>query len=227
MREARTDLENLAIFTFAHDLRQPLRAILLQSQTLLRRETFDAGVVAEALNGIIDAARLQDSLIASVVEYSDADPGASGTSSQSLALAVEGALMRVESIRAASGGRISVPHLPGAQVSPAVGTILEKLLGNALKFYPAGSHPDVSVSAEMDGEYVLLSVTDAGIGVPSEYRLQVFEPFKRLHPASAYPGHGMGLAISRRLTECIEGQIEIVDPPLGVGTRLVLRAPVH
>ena len=79
----------------------------------------------------------------------------------------------------------------------------------------------------MEADYVQLSVTDAGIGVPRDFRLQVFEPFRRLNSSGAYPGHGMGLAISRRLTECIEGQIEIVDPPLGVGTRLVLRAPVH
>lgn len=218
--------EELPLFAFAHDLRQPLRAIMLRSQALLRRESLDEAAVTEALNGIIAAARQQESLIASVVEFSDADPAEFGTATQLLPLAVQGALMKVEATRAASGGRISAPILPEVRVSAAVGTIVEKLLGNALKFYPAGGAPDVSVTGETDVDHVQVRVTDAGIGIPSEYRLQVFEPFKRLHSARAYPGHGMGLAICRRLAECIAGSLEIVDSPMGVGTRVVLRAPI-
>jgi len=226
MRSAPEDTANLPLFAFAHDLRQPLRAIILRSQALLRRETFDQAAVVEAVRGIIAAARLQDSLIASVVEFSDADPAEHGTATQLLPLAVQGALMRLEATRAASGGRILAAGLPEVRVSAAVGTIIEKLLSNALKFCPASGAPEVTVTAEIEADHVQVCLTDAGIGIPSEYRLQVFEPFKRLHPAGAFPGHGMGLAIGRRLAKCMAGSLEIVDPPLGVGTRVVLRAPI-
>jgi light-regulated signal transduction histidine kinase (bacteriophytochrome) len=55
------------------------------------------------------------------------------------------------------------------------------------------------VAAKRRGKEWLLSVEDNGIGINPQYKEQIFEIFKRLHSAAAYPGTGMGLVICQRI----------------------------
>ncbi|MDQ4079618.1 MAG: MASE1 domain-containing protein, partial [Gemmatimonadota bacterium] len=77
--------------------------------------------------------------------------------------------------------------------------VLLNLVGNAIKFTPSGGR--VVLSAARHGDLVHISVSDTGIGIPSDQVGRVFEPFFQAErgPTRRFPGVGLGLAIARDL----------------------------
>ncbi|NUS97911.1 MAG: GAF domain-containing protein [Gemmatimonadaceae bacterium] len=88
--------------------------------------------------------------------------------------------------------------------------ILLNLMSNAIKFTNAGGL--VRVAAAADGEEVVLSVADSGIGIPVDKHEAIFEPFVQLGRGSGISGHegtGLGLAISRDLARAMKGELAL------------------
>lgn len=89
-------------------------------------------------------------------------------------------------------------------VDPAqIERIVENLLGNALKYSPAGSKVVVDVTVEPTG--ALLTVSDAGPGIPEEMREAVFESYRRGREETV-AGLGIGLSLVRRFAELNGGR---------------------
>jgi signal transduction histidine kinase len=110
-----------------------------------------------------------------------------------------------------------------------LGQALANLLSNAVKFVSPGVRPRVTVRAERrDGPggraSVRLWVEDNGIGVAPEHQGRIFRVFERLHPASKYPGTGIGLAIVRRSIERLGGSSGVESEP-GRGSRFWIELP--
>jgi Amt family ammonium transporter len=105
--------------------------------------------------------------------------------------------------------------------------VLDNLLGNALKFTPAGGRVEVSAApcAEEPGK-VEIAVSDTGIGIAEADLPRLFEPFMQLDGGVArkHGGAGLGLALVSRLLRLIEGQITVTSAP-GKGSRFSLRLP--
>lgn len=91
--------------------------------------------------------------------------------------------------------------------------ILINVIGNAIKFTPPGGRIDLSVSKT--GEIVSITVSDTGIGIPPDMIDRVFEPFFQVHAGTtrAYPGVGLGLAISRDFAQAMGGDIQLRSTP--------------
>ena len=100
--------------------------------------------------------------------------------------------------------------------------ILDNLISNALKYSPAES--SVRVDIRVDGGEAVVSVTDAGIGIPEEERDHLFQPFSRLAGARGYVGTGLGLYISRAIVEAHGGTIDVVSTR-GKGSTFTVRLP--
>lgn len=83
------------------------------------------------------------------------------------------------------------------------------LLSNALRFRRPGSTPRIVLSAEKCGDRVLVSVADNGIGIPEQYRSDLFTLFRRLGCEQGVRSTGMGLAQCRRIVEDLGGRIWI------------------
>lgn len=115
-----------------------------------------------------------------------------------------------------------LPQLDGDPV--LLRRVVDNLLENAHKYSADGSI-DITVSAE-DHELVL-AVTDHGMGIAPEDLPRVFEPFFRADRSRtrATGGHGLGLALARRIVEAHEGRIGI-ESTLGERTRVEVRLPV-
>ena len=101
--------------------------------------------------------------------------------------------------------------------------ILVNLLGNAVKFTPAGGRITVSCSAE--GSNVSISVADTGIGIPEERLSDIFEPFVQIDrhlTSDGNQGVGLGLSISRELAYAMNGDLT-VESQSGKGTVFTLK----
>jgi PAS domain S-box-containing protein len=102
--------------------------------------------------------------------------------------------------------------------------VLVNLLSNAVKYNRVGG--TITVSWEGDDERGSLRIEDSGLGMTSEELERLFEPFNRLGAEkSNIEGTGIGLVLSRRLVELMEGDL-LISSTLGYGTvaTLVLKA---
>ncbi len=105
---------------------------------------------------------------------------------------------------------------------------LAHMVGNAIKFTPAGG--SVRVSARLDDRTgdLLIMVSDTGIGIADGDLQRAFEPFVQLDASLArrFPGSGLGLYVSRITARAHGGELVLSSQP-EVGTTAVLRLPAH
>jgi signal transduction histidine kinase len=102
----------------------------------------------------------------------------------------------------------NVPHV---QADPQkISWVLNQLLDNGIKFTPSGGRVIVSVKREGEN-LVIVSVTDTGIGIPSNRLDDIFEPFHQLDGSSTrrYGGTGLGLSLVRQIIEAHGSMIEV------------------
>jgi signal transduction histidine kinase len=105
------------------------------------------------------------------------------------------------------------------------GRIFVNLVGNAIKYTPAGGHVEVTLT-EHDGE-AAVSVADTGMGIPPADLPHLFEEFHRGANAkeAGIPGTGLGLAIVKDLVERYGGRLA-VHSTLGEGTTFTVALPL-
>ena len=99
---------------------------------------------------------------------------------------------------------VSAPeNTPDVQAdSEKIGWVISQLLDNGIKFTPSGGR--VVINLKEEGRNLLLvSVTDTGIGIPSNRLREIFEPFHQLDGSSTrhYGGTGLGLSLVRQIVE--------------------------
>jgi len=99
--------------------------------------------------------------------------------------------------------------------------ILINLLSNAVKFTGAGS---ISLGLRWRGAIAEITVSDTGIGIGRGDQERVFEPFQRIEGgrAAVAPGVGLGLTITKLLTQIMGGEITLLSQP-GVGSQFTIR----
>jgi PAS domain S-box-containing protein len=102
--------------------------------------------------------------------------------------------------------------------------VLVNLVENALKYSPDGGRVGVRVADESDR--VRIDVRDEGLGIPPSEQQRVFEKFYRLDPemARGIGGSGLGLYISRKIVEQMDGSLSVRSAP-GVGSTFTVVLP--
>ena len=96
--------------------------------------------------------------------------------------------------------------------------VLLNLLSNAVKFTPSGG--SVAVRAARDGAELVVTVSDTGVGIPAERLEDIFEDFM----TTKRRGLGLGLAISKKITEQLGGEISVASE-VGKGTTFTIEFP--
>jgi two-component system sensor histidine kinase KdpD len=119
---------------------------------------------------------------------------------------------------------VDIPDsVPEVQVDPAIlERVIVNLTGNALRYSPPGKPPLLAASAL--GDRVELRVVDKGPGIPDSDRDRIFVPFQRLGDTDNTTGVGLGLALSRGLTEAMGGTLDPDETP-GGGLTMIVSLP--
>jgi len=115
------------------------------------------------------------------------------------------------------------PDLPEVLVDPGIlERVISNLAANALRYSPAGSPPVLTASAL--GERVEVRIIDRGPGIPEDQTSRMFVPFQRQGDTDNTTGIGLGLALSKGLTEAMHGTLEPEETP-GGGLTMALTLP--
>lgn len=214
--------------TMVHDLRNPL-SVIHGSLGILRAEiespdpeerTWTLETLERAsrqmldlVNGILDVERLKQGDLPLECAFVD------------LAEILDAVLLLQAPLAAAKEQSLlgeAAKNLPPVLADRTlVERVLQNLVGNAIKFTPAGGTIRVTVAAQ--DRDVVVSVTDSGPGIPEEVRRRLFSPFVTGHHKES--GSGLGLAFCRLVVEAHRGRIW-ADSGAGGGTAFAFSLPI-
>jgi len=105
-----------------------------------------------------------------------------------------------------------------------LGQACDNLISNAIKFTPRGG--SVTVSLANEGDKVVITISDTGMGIPADELDQLFARFFRASTATraAVPGVGLGLSITKAIVTAHHGELDVVSE-VGAGTSFIVRLP--
>jgi signal transduction histidine kinase len=226
-------VKSMFLANTSHELRTPLNAILGFSSMLdsAVMGPAAAGKYAEYARIIHSAGEHLLSLINGLLDLSKIEAGrfALSDGEQELAEAIEDALALVSVETQAKSLAVAVSATPEGIAlradAQALRQILLNLVGNAVKFTPAGGRIGISAALGAGGA-LTIEVRDTGIGIPAETLGRLFTPFERLHRDTApeIAGSGLGLCIARGLVGLHGGTIAVASEA-GRGTSVTVTFP--
>jgi signal transduction histidine kinase len=230
-------LKDQFMITASHELRTPLTAVhgyleLMteygerlsheQQQDFLQKAKRGCDEVVLLLNNVMDASRLEIEAGLRPVHLEKVD----------VEEVVRGILDLIEPqiMQECRDVQVSIPPTLFVKADPVrLRQVLLNLSANALKYSEAGTPITFTARAVFDKEtYVLISVTDKGKGIRPEDQARLFQRFVRLESDlnSMVRGSGLGLYISRRLIEAMDGVIWIESSGIaGAGSTFHFRLP--
>ncbi|ATB40872.1 two-component sensor histidine kinase [Cystobacter fuscus] len=221
------DFEQHLIGIVSHDLRNPLSAILLGLRQLLRREDLDARTV-KCLGRLHSSTERAVRMVRDLLDFTQARLGGR--------LKIERAPMNVHEVIRTAVEELQATHPEralrletrgdgvGKWDGDRLAQLVGNLVGNALKYSPAGSV--VTVRSQGGAEDVRLEVHNLGEPIAAEALPRLFQPLQRAvgSPDMASRSVGLGLYIVEQIVRAHAGSIQVNSTPLE-GTLFVVRLP--
>ena len=222
LQQIRDDLTHMIV----HDMRTPLTNIITGLQTVEAmdyEEELAREFIPEAVNAGMDLADMINNLLdISKMEAGELEPAREPVD---LGALVSECFERVDHLAQEGGLSLSMDVAEGLALSAdraLLKRVLVNLLGNAIKFTPAGG--SVTVSAAETAEGMQVCVTDTGPGISPEQQARLFQKFSQLEGAKKSQGTGLGLAFVRMAVEAHGGRVWI-DSELGKGSSFCFAIP--
>jgi signal transduction histidine kinase len=212
-----------------HELRNPLAAI--RSTVQLSRRPGLEGLIPENLELIEHEAGLLTRLIDDLLDVARITQGKVRLQKQPIELShvVARACAAVRSHLEEKGHELSVALGPGPlrlEADPArVEQILVNLLTNAANYTDGKGH--IGLAAQADGADIVITVRDAGIGIPAEMLPRIFDAFTQVDRPNGCSrgGLGLGLTLVRRFAELHGGSVSVASAGPGLGSEFTVRLP--
>ncbi len=214
----------------SHELRTPLTTVMGYTDLLLGGLPDPVADKPKSyVERIRNAAWHLLGLIEQILVYARLDAGHERLHAERLSVAdlLADAAALIEPVAAERGLRfavelVGVPEIIETDLTK-VRQILLNLLSNAIKFTDSG---EVRLGAHQEGDMVVITVRDTGIGIAPEHAERVFDPFWQVDQSATrrVGGTGLGLSVSRRLARLLRGDLTLESTP-GMGTVLSLRLP--
>jgi len=210
-------LRNSLLAALSHDLRTPLTVLVGLAESLSLTKPPLSADQLETSQAIQDEARRMSTLVGNLLDMARIESGEVKLSLQwqPLEEVVGAALDSARSMLQKHKVEVRIPrNLPMVRFDALlIERVLVNLLENASKYTPPGS--TVTLSAEVSGDRLSVTVSDNGPGLPKGREEAVFQKFARGERESATPGVGLGLTICRAIVEAHQGTIVGVNRPSG------------
>jgi signal transduction histidine kinase len=214
----------------SHELRTPLSSILGYTRLLLKRnQDEDRQTLRKYVEIIHDQGERLAGLIEGFLAAQDRNGGGIQLETKPLDLAElvrrEVDLIAVDSPDHEISVEADARPLIVLADAERLAQVVINLLTNAVKYSPTGGR--IRVRVHRQGEAILTSVQDEGLGIPAEHQARVFSKFFRGEArASGIPGVGLGLALSREIIEAHGGRIDFTSTE-DHGSTFWFELPVH
>ncbi len=213
-------------YSVAHDLRAPLRGLNAFTHILVEDHAAELTPAARdylrRMQGSVDK---MDALITDLLKYATIGRQELKLEGIQLDQVLRATLALMDGEISSRHATVVAPRPLPAVLGDALllQVVFQNLVGNGIKFVAEGVAPRVEITAEPDeaGETVTISFTDNGTGVPPMARARIFGLFERL--PSKHSGTGIGLAITQRAIERLEGKIGVDDARPGPGSRFWIK----
>ena len=219
----------------SHELRTPLTVILSYTQLLLdgvhgniaERQRQSLETITQSGQGLL-------LLISEILDLAKIESGKLTLNMDTIRITILGRtcvdmlqpLAKSKQIRLLAD---IAPGLPSLRGDPQrLNQILVNLLGNAIKFTPAGGTVTLTAAPTPDFLSVQFTVADTGIGIAPENMSRLFQPFVQIDSklARSYSGTGLGLAMVAKLAE-LHGGTASAESELGVGSKFCVTLPFN
>ncbi|HLH73901.1 MAG TPA: ATP-binding protein [Chloroflexota bacterium] len=216
------------ISTVSHELRSPLTPILGFAE-LLATNVFDTTSVQEMAGEVYRQAQRMHRLVDDLLDVSRMEAGrfrldlAEIDLQPLLTSMVRDYDQKSEAHHVIGLVPDELPTVHGD--AERIRQVLDNLLSNAIKYSPRGG--PIVLAARVDGEYLLVSVSDRGIGLPRDKLGRLFEKFYRVDSQLTHRvrGSGLGLAIAKYIVDAHGGRIW-VESELGKGSTFYFTLPI-
>ncbi|MET0762030.1 MAG: HAMP domain-containing sensor histidine kinase [Thermoleophilaceae bacterium] len=225
-RRADTDF----LVYLSHELRNGLNAMLGHAQLLQSHETID-DQARESVDRIVSAGWHVTGLLDEVHEVVTLEAGAGEVLFERVELAplLRELAVLVHPLAYKRSITVVVADIPPGAVAVAdrrrLTQVALNVLSNAIKYSVAGG--EVTLGCDLDdGRRAKITIADTGPGITPERLGGLFEPFERLGAETGVMGgSGIGLALSRRLVELMDGELSVVSEP-GAGSIFTVDLPL-
>jgi signal transduction histidine kinase/CheY-like chemotaxis protein len=225
-------LKSQFLANMSHELRTPLNSIIGFSRVILKgidgpiteqqrqdlEAIFNSGQhLLGLINDILDLSKIEAGKMELSFEPTDLKEIIRGVMSTAIALVKDKPIELQQSVPA------DLPTIIAD--SRRIRQVLLNLVSNAAKFT---DHGFIRLEARVDGDFVTISVSDTGIGIPPDKLPRIFEAFTQVDasPSRKYGGTGLGLTISKSFVELHGGRIW-VESELGKGSTFTFTLPIQ
>ncbi|HOY94431.1 MAG TPA: ATP-binding protein [Catalimonadaceae bacterium] len=224
LEKANQDLESFG-YSVSHDLKTPLTVIHTAASLLafklsgkLRED--EEKLIKNIVRNSVAMGKLIEDLMslshfskASRIEKEEVD-------NQKLVFSIAEELRSdFPDVKLKIGNLLPVKGSPGL-----IRQVWVNLITNAMKFSSKNQHPTVEVSCESSKKWITCKVQDNGPGFEMEDPEKLFDVFYRLHQHEGFKGHGIGLAIVKRIIDNHDGKVWAEGKP-GEGAAFYFRLP--
>jgi len=220
------ELQQSFVVNASHELRTPITTIVGEIEISLNKLRTPEEYQQVLRSILTDAERL-NTTTTSLLELAQVDMNF--TQLSVAPVAIDELIWEINDYWAAKAGKgmlaVNILNLPddadNLQVTankPLLTVALNNIIANAFKF---SANKRVNCDLYADDRIIKITITDAGVGIPSEEHAKVFESFYRGTNGKYFQGTGVGLYVTNKIISLFNGKID-VDSTVGVGTSIVI-----
>ena len=214
-----------ALDNVAHDLRTPIARLRGTAESALASS--DPEALRSALADCVEESDRITAMLNTLMDISEAETGTMAIRAELTDVAglVQQTVELYEDLADEHGLTIQAETPPGLVVPldrNRMRQVLANLLDNAVKYTPAGG--SIRIAAAAEPGWVLLTVSDTGIGIPADELPHIWDRLYRGDKSRSTRGLGLGLSLVRAIVEAHGGEVHVSSSP-GAGSRFELRLP--